>query len=216
MNDQSSITRSPLCWPNNVPRTAPGKRGSPQFDERSISQASKFVVEEINRLNKRRWDWNDDDVIVSTNLALSKRDGTPLSSQPEPADSGAAVYFKLRFWRNGKEFSRPCVLTCDKWRKVSDNLWAIGKDIEAQRARERWGSTTTEQAFQGYLAIPERCGGCPWWETLGIKPDANQDAVKAAYKAKANIAHPDKPGGSEAAFKILDEAYQQAMAQFRS
>lgn len=208
------ITRNPLCWPDNVSRTAPHKRGNPQFDERSIAVASAFILCEVNRLNKRNWHWSDENVIVSTNLRL-KNDGLPHSVQNEPADSGVAVYFLLRFWRNGKEFTRPCVLTCDKWRKVADNLWAIGKDIEAQRARERWGSTTTEQAFQGYLAIPERTGGKSWWETLGVKPDATQDQIKAAYKSKANIAHPDKVGGSEAAFKKVQEAYDQAMAQFR-
>lgn len=209
----SEITKSPLYWPNNVPRTAPGKRGEPQFQHRSISGASSFIIAEINRLNKRRWDWSDENIILSTNLRL-KKDGAPYSEQNQPADTGVAVYFKLRFWRNGKEFTRPCVLTCDKWRHIEDNLWAIGKDIEAQRARERWGSTTTEQAFQGYLAIPEKCGGDSWWVTLGIKPDANLATVKSAYLHKAKTVHPDK-GGSQDGWVTIQEAYNQAMAQFR-
>lgn len=211
----TEISRSPLCWPNNVPRTAPHLRGEPSFQERSIATATGFVLAEINRLNKQRWDHRDEDVIVSTNLKL-KLDGLPAGNQPEPYDSGVAVYFSLRFQRNGKWYERPCVLTCDKWRKVSDNLWAIGKDIEAQRARERWGSTTTEQAFQGYLAIPERCGGPAWWTVLGVAPTATRNQIEEAYKSRAKIDHPDMATGSHAAYVALQTAYEQAMAQFRS
>lgn len=209
----NEITKNPLYWPNNVTRTAPGKRGNPQFDERSIAMASSFIVAEINRLNKRSWDWSDESVILSSNLRL-KLDGMPSGNQPEPADTGVAVYFTLRFARNGKWFERPCVLTCDKWRKVADNMWAIGKDVEAQRARERWGSTTTEQAFQGYLAIPEKCGGLSWWATLGIKSDADKSMVEFAYKSKAKTEHPDK-GGSQDGWVKIQDAFNQAMAQFR-
>ena len=210
----AEITRNPLCWPNNVPRTAPHKRGRPLFDERTIASAVDFVLSEINRLNKRRWDWNDDKVVISTNLRLN-RDQMPASNQAEPADTGAAVYFTLRFWRNGKQFERPCVLTCDRWCKVSFNLWAIAKDIEAQRARERWGSTSTEQAFQGYLAIPEKCGGPAWWTTLGVPTTATRSEIEAAYKSKSKLVHPDMQGGSHDAYVALQTAFDQAMAQFR-
>lgn len=187
-------------------------RSTPQFDERAYPWARDFVQAEINRLNKRRWDYQDDSIIISCNKAFTKTGNREVA---EPSDPGVAVYFQLRFFRNGKEFFRPCVLSCDKWVRLGFNLTAIAKDIEAQRARERWGCTTVEQAFQGYIAIPERCGGRPWWEMLDILPDASEGAVKSAFKAKANLCHPDKPGGSEAKFKALSEAYEQAMAQFR-
>lgn len=211
----SEITRYPLVWPNNVPRTAPQNSTWPKFDERTVSSAKIMVLQEVNRLNKRRWDYNDESVIISSNIVVNK-DGSISGSAPAPRDTAVAVYFTLRFARNGKWYERPCVLSCDKWNKVAFNLTAIAKDIEAQRARERWGCTTVEQAFQGYLAIPEKCGGQAWWVVLGIVSTANAEQVKAAYKSKANIVHPDKPGGSEASFKELTVAYDQAMAQFRS
>lgn len=214
MNQMSEITRSPLCWPNNVPQTPPHARGKPNFYERTIASATNHVLAEINRLNKRHWDYRDEAVIVSTNLKL-RLDGLPSGSQPEPADSGCAVFFTLRFSRNGKWFERPCVLTCDKWVKVADNLWAIARDIEAQRARERWGCTTTEQAFQGYLAIPERCGGPAWWTTLGVASNASKAEIEAAYKTRSKVVHPDMPSGSHAAYVDLQNSYEQAMAQFR-
>jgi hypothetical protein len=95
----SEITTYPLCWPNNVARIPPHSRGNPQFSERTIASAVGFLLAEINRLNARRWDYSDDDVIISSNLKL-KLGGLPSGNQPEPADTGIAVYFKLRFLRS--------------------------------------------------------------------------------------------------------------------
>lgn len=209
----STITRFPLCWPDNVGRRAPQIRLRPQFAERSIASATTMLLAEINRLNNRPWDYSDEQVVISTNLRL-RADGLPRSDQGEPADTGAAVYFTLRFSRNGKPAERPCVLTCDKWIKVAWNLYAITKDIEAQRARDRWGCTNLEQAFRGYLAIPERCGGPSWWELLGVPSSAGPDVLRAAYKEKAKTAHPDV-GGDVEAWARLQEAYDQALGQFR-
>lgn len=210
----SEITRNPLCWPNNVGRTAPHNRTHPKFDERTVTAAIRFVLEEVNRLNKRRYDYFDESVIVSTNLRI-RQDGGLVLNQVCPADTGVAVYFMLRFYRNGKWFSRNVVLTCDKWIRLADNLTAIAKDIEAQRARERWGCTTVEQAFQGYVAIPEKCGGKSWWDILGVKSDASKADIDAAYRSKSKLYHPDT-GGSQDAWHPFAEAYDQAMAQFRS
>jgi hypothetical protein len=168
------------------------------------------VLAEINRLNGRSWNHDDDSVIVSTNVRPTLA-GVPASNQTESADTGVAIYFKLVFVRNGKQFTRPIVLTCDKWRRTSDNIKAIAKDIEAQRARHRWGCTSVEQAFQGYLAIPEKCGGPSWWVLLGVPSTATKDAIKERFRELAKSAHPDK-GGDPNQWNFLQEAYNQAMA----
>jgi hypothetical protein len=208
----SEITRNPLCWPDNVARTAPQRRGYPGFKLRTLSEAASFVLAEINRINNRRWDFDDDSVIISSNLRL-KTDGTPYSQQGEPADTGIAVYFTLRIWRNGKIIERPIVMSCDRWIKTADNLYAIGKDIEAQRARTRWGCTNYEQSFRGYMAIPEHCGGPSWWDTLGISASATREVIESAYKQKAKTLHPDR-GGTSDQFSRLKQAFDQAMSQF--
>ena len=210
----AEITRSPLCWPDNVARTIPARRRRPQFSEKTLSSAIARLLAEINRLNGRSWDHHDPSVIISTNLRL-RQDGLPASGQPEPGDTGVAVYFTLRFSRNGKPVERNTVLTCDKWNRVAWNLYAISKDIEAQRARERWGSTSVEQAFRGYLAIPERCGGPSWWALLEVPSTASEAQIKDAFREKAKTAHPDKGGDSDAWAK-LQEAYDQALAGFRA
>jgi len=206
------ITRYPICWPDNVARTAPHERRPALFTPKTVSSSVQLVLQEINRLNHRAWDYADEDVIISTNIRL-KLDGLPRSAEPEPADTGAAVFFKLRFFRGRQEFKRHTVLTCDRWTRVSWNLYAIAKDIEAQRARSRWGCTSVEQAFHGYLAIPERCGGPSWWATLGVMPDATADQIKAAFLTLAKTRHPDK-GGDAKQWDQLRIAYDQALSRF--
>lgn len=147
----NEITRNPLCWPNNVPRTLPHLRRRPQFKEWSIAGARDQLLTEINRLNQRAWNFRDESVILSTNLRL-KLDGLPQGIQSEPADTGVAIYFNLRFVRNGKWHERFTAMSCDKWNKVAFNLTALAKDIDAQCARDRLGATTVEQSFRGYIA----------------------------------------------------------------
>jgi len=183
------------------------------FGEHSTREAVGFVLAEINRLNGLYWLAEDDSRIISTNLRLGK-DLRPRSDQAQPADPGAAVYFTLHFRADGKPFERPCVLTCDKWTRVEWNLWAIGKDIEAQRGRARWGCGTIQQAFRGYLAIPERCGARPWWEVLEVKPDASKIELKSARDRLARTMHPDK-GGTHEGWVEIQNAFEQGMARFR-
>ena len=209
----SEITKYPLCWPDNVARTAPHSRTNPGFAERSIAESCQELLAEINRLNQHRWDHADPTVIISTNVE-PRLDGLPRSSTQNPPDSGVAVYFKLRFHRAGKWHERPVVLTCDRWMKVTDNIRAIAKDIEAQRARQRWGCTNLEQAFRGYVAIPERCGGASWWDLLGVHSTASPDQIKERYRTLAATVHPDK-GGDRLQWDRLQSAYDQAMGQFK-
>ncbi len=209
----SEITRNPLCWPNNVGRRPPHARLRPNFKERSLAVAADFVLSEINRLNGRRFNHRDETVIISSNLKL-KNDGTPFSAQSEPVDSGVAVFFNLVFNRGTKRIERPVVRACDKWRRTADNLYAIGLDIELDRAKFRYGASNIEQSFQGYVAIPERCGGASWWEVLGVKPEADRAAIETAYRAKALAAHPDVSGGSTEAMLRVQTARDQGLARF--
>jgi hypothetical protein len=210
----SEIARYPLTWPNYVNRTPYHNRSRPKFEASSLSASINFLRSEINRMNGRPHDQWDDTVIISSNL---KRDNEgKIFQQPEPKDTGVAVYFTLIFRRFAggqvKEIERSCVLTCDKWNRVVYNIDAIARDIEAQRARYRWGCTTIEQAMQGYLAIPEKCGGRAWWDVLKIPQAATKDQIKIAFKELSKTAHPDR-GGSHLQWIELQDAYNQAMEQ---
>ncbi|MBI4811844.1 molecular chaperone DnaJ [Candidatus Falkowbacteria bacterium] len=47
-----------------------------------------------------------------------------------------------------------------------------------------------------------------YYKVLGVDKDASQDDIKKAFRELAHKHHPDKPGGNEAKFKEINEAYQ--------
>jgi hypothetical protein len=185
------VNAYPLSWPVGWKRTLAYQRKNSTFAERSLAKARDFVLSEVRLLKGRN-------VVISTNVIL-RLDGLPKSGQKAPVDPGAAVYFNL----NGQ----PKVLACDKWRSVEDNLWAIGKHIEAIRGQERWGVGTIDQAFMGYEALPAPKVG--WWEVLGVDQNASIEEVQTAYRNKAKTAHPDA-GGNNDEFLRIQAAWEAA------
>lgn len=47
-----------------------------------------------------------------------------------------------------------------------------------------------------------------YYKILGVQKNASEDDLKKAYRKLAHEYHPDKPGGNEAKFKEINEAYQ--------
>jgi hypothetical protein len=197
----SITTAYPLSWPIGWPRV-PHRTGS-QFGKHSIADCTAEILRQLSLLSARS-------IVISTNLQL-RQDGLPKSNQSAPADPGAAVYFQLRksVYREPKwhTITTDHVLACDKWTRVEDNLWAIGKHTEALRGQQRWGVGSIDQAFAGYTALPAagETSGEAWWQVLSVPATANADAINQAYRAKARAAHPDT-GGSDEAMSRLNAA----------
>lgn len=120
-------------------------------------------------------------VVVSTNVEL-RRDGFPYVSGKEPDDPGVAVYFQ----RKGETVC----FSCDRYRRVWENMRAISKTIEAMRGIERWGAhEVLDQMFRGFVSLPApESGQSAWWEVLGVSSDASEDTVREAYKRLAREA----------------------------
>ncbi len=217
----SNQTAYPLAWPPSWKRTAAHLREDSQFysvtfgelrqmngkdyrprytGRKSIDEATDFLLTELDRLGAQA-------IVISTNVEL-RQDGLPRSNRRAPVDPGCAIYFKLR--------DRQIVLACDKWRRVEDNLYAIGKHIEALRGQERWGVGNIEQAFAGYLrlAAPGQSGGATWYHVLGVPATCLYEIALAAYRAKALAAHPDQPNGSHDRMVDLNRAWDQARQHF--
>lgn len=211
MLDQNSY---PLTWPLGWPRTK-----TPQASRFVLTStghhpgpahARDTLLSELDRLRAVN-------VSISTNLPLARDGRFKEAKSNVPADAGAAVYFTLK--------DRKQVLACDKWKTVGENLWAIAKTIEATRGIERWGSVTTEQAFAGYTALPEKTqASC--WEVLGIKPEGfnldnpagiahAEQIILSAWREKIRVAHPDVEGGSSEAFAAVNAAKDMALQLIR-
>lgn len=189
-----TIDAHPLTWPEGWPRCPSYKRESSRY-EVTFLKARDHLVRQIELAGGR-------DIVISTNVPL-RRDGLPLANMAEPKDPGVAAY-----WTDRKK--KPRVIACDHWRKVRDNLRAVGLTVEALRSIERAGATELlERAFSGFAALPPPAGH---WEVLGLQRGASRSAVTARYHELAGRHHPDR-GGSNAEMARINDAYRQAIAE---
>lgn len=51
------------------------------------------------------------------------------------------------------------------------------------------------------------------YKVLGVDRGAEEPVVKAAYKAKAKLFHPDRPGGSKDKMQDINEALEKICAE---
>lgn len=204
-----TISASPLTWPEGWPRTKSWARSSGKFKSQgrqlSVAEAVSRVREELKKMGLK-----DDDIIVSTNLRL-RLDGLPRSDQPEPGDTGAAVYWETK---KGNK-----VMAIDRYYRVADNLAAIAATLEAMRAIERHGGAEIlDRAFTGFTALPAPATSN--WRTvldlLGWPADKlTADDIQRAYRQAASKAHPDKDGGSTEAMQRVNAARDAALKEIQ-
>jgi len=196
---EQEITAYPLAWPAMRPRMKRRDRAKFSTNGGALSLAAgrDRAMAELQRFRATS-------IIISSNVSL-RRDGLPYSGQPEPADPGVAVYFQIE--------KNPRVMACDRWDRVADNLAAIAKTIEAQRAMLRHGAVTADQIFAGFKALP---GGdstvTPMTveqaaqflsihgQSEGSHPTADQviqyaDTFRFCFRVAAKAFHPDRNGG---------------------
>ena len=108
---------------------------------------------------------------------------------------------------------------CDTYFNWQDNLRAIAKTLEAQRAMDRYGATRHNQQYKGWAALPpsEPIGTIAMAAELIIvkansdyKPSdllGSYEIYRTLYRAAARQCHPDT-GGSDELFKKLQLAKQ--------
>ena len=204
-----TITAHPLTWPAGWPRGPGHKFGRFGTSRQSSGMAYRHksaitVAEAVSRVRGElgRMGLRDDDVVISTNLAL-RLDGLPRSDQREPDDSGAAVY-----WTDRSGATR--CMAIDRYTRVADNLAAIAATLDAMRAIERHGGAEIlDRAFTGFAALPSPPSG-EWWKVLGIERAASRVQIDNAYLRKRSEHHPDRGGDAEA-FQRVQRAYEEAI-----
>ncbi len=200
----SGVERYPLSWPNGQPRTLPLQRRDSAFKV-GFAKSRDDMLAEIRMLGGKN-------VIVSTNVPV-RLDGLPYADMREPADPGVAVYFDRVQVVRGERRSVPYVIACDSYRKVRENLRAVGATVEALRSIQRHGaSSMLEQAFAGFAALPAAGRTTPWWEVLGVAQDAGYALVRAAYLELVEIHHPDR-GGSNERMAEINRAFAEASSR---
>lgn len=190
----------PLHWPIGYKRSP--QRIFSRFKV-TMDKSQRFLREEIKRLGGT-------DLIVSTNIPIRKDGGMYADWMNKKIDDpGVAIYFKYK----GKDIS----MCCDQYTKIWENVYALGKGIEALRGMERWGvSDFIDRAFTGFAALPDpdnKEESC--YEILGVMPWATEEEINKAYKDLCKIRHPDK-GGSTDAFTQLLNAQCEALSRLKT
>lgn len=191
----------PLDWPLGFKRTEKNKRKSSQFKQ-TPGSAQDFLHSEVRRIGGKK-------LIVSTNIPVRK-DGLMYADYitKRQEDPGVAIYFEM----DGEQVS----MCCDQYEKVLDNLYALGKSVEALRGIDRWGcSEFMKRAFTGFKAIPEKIDTSQTcWQILDLQPTRDEDLIKQMYRAQSKRHHPDA-GGNTDKFDSLTKAYEQALQYAR-
>lgn len=191
----------PLTWPAGTERTSPFSIRRAPFRPTTVYHETQGVLDELRKLGVPARA-----VVVSTNYRV-RPDGIPYAKQPRQTDPGAAVWFSLKGERR--------VLACDRWDRVEHNLRAIALHISAIRGQQRWGVGTVEQAFAGFVALPEQATGVSWWEYFSLEPDASEDEIRRAYRESAKFDHPDA-GGDRARWDELQNMLRLALDAARA
>lgn len=192
-HDGLIISAYPLEWPSAWRRTAHRRDGMFGMRRRTQEGTNHFMEKVpirngVERIQEQldSMGVNDNDVVISTNVAL-RLDGLPRSDQGNPADPGAAVY-----WRSGKKTN---CMASDQYARLADNLAAIAVTLYAMRLIKRHGgSEILDRAFIGFKMLPQPK---QWWQVLGLKTDAPTAAeIRAAHISLAKQFHPDLNGAN--------------------
>lgn len=202
----TDATRYPLSWPSGWKRAS--RSGGNRFTPFTSRGGKITTYDATTRLDKELARLDATNAILSTNLRLGMR-GDPLSAQPEPADRGVAVYFKMK----GKDR----VLACDVYTTVAGNIAAIAAHIDALRRIDRYGVGTLDQAFAGYDALPPpgATTKIPWRKVFEFVVGQNitKSEIELRYRHLARQFHPDLQGGSTEAMAMLNAARDEALVE---
>jgi len=197
----------PLQWPEDWKRTA--LREKPRY-----RVTDGVALSELRASLKR---FGASNVVISSNIAV-KANGEMYANQAASVeDPGVAVYYSTEQFKDR-------VIACDKWQRVYHNVYAISKALECIRGIDRAGaSQILDRVFTAFGALPASANAPvarPWWEVLGSKEQAIKGGyvdltmLEAKFRELAKIAHPDRNGGNDGAFKELNTAIAAARIHF--
>lgn len=203
-----SIDAYPCRWPDGWERTPSHRRTSSRYGLDFV-RARDEISRQLKLLGAR-------EIVLTTNIPL-RRDGLPLAGQSEPQDPAVAVYWvELGAWNTQRQQSdyKQRVIACDHWKKVKENLRAVGVAIEALRALKRSGATqVSDRAFMGFAALPEQTGGRSWRQVLELgNGPVSREMLDRAYRVMAMASHPDR-GGTNERMAAVNRAYEDGLRE---
>lgn len=190
----SKIEPFPLKWPADQSRQQ--NRRKSRFKSLAVHDSAKAIHKLLTRMRASR-------IVITSNLP-TRQDGLPYSNATNPQDPGVVVWWV----RKGKE----SCMTCDEFRKVSENFRGLERGIAHIYDLDRWGlSAISERAFNGFVALNAGPTQRTWREVLGglgiegLEPAATLAVARTRFREAAKTAHSDH-GGSDDLMTTLNEA----------
>lgn len=178
----TTISPYPLCWPDGVARTAPGRRARSPF-RTGYERAIENVVRSLKGFQTDSG-IRIDHPVLSSNLDLM---GRCLNNDP-----GAAAWFQFD--------GQMVAFGVDRFGDTASNVQAIHHIIEARRVEMRYGGLAiVRQTFRSFHALlPSPDSKRPWREVFGIPEGLNDlEHIERVYRLAAMKAHPDQGGSHD-------------------
>jgi hypothetical protein len=187
---------SNLDWPAEFERTDPSDREVYSGGFRvTRSEAFQNILDEL-----ATWD-GVTDVQLDSGAEHQKRNPNKPYARASFDDPGIVV----RFQKDGQDMAA----ACDRWDNPRDNAQDLYHYLHETRMQEQRGTVTAESEYDK-LQLPSEgdatAASPPPHVVLGVEPGADHAAIKAAYRERMQEVHPDKPGGSEEAFRRVQDA----------
>lgn len=180
-------TTHELEWPAGFERTPASEREQyPHGFQVTQTRAFKNILKELGR-------WGASNIRIQTNGQHRSDNPAIPYKRANPDDPTVVVYCV----QDGTELAIPC----DRWSRLRDNAQAIAKYIEAKRALERYGVSTSRSEWDAQ-ALPsgdeDALIAAPVdeepHEILGVQPDAPDAVVKGAFRELVKQEHGDHGG----------------------
>jgi hypothetical protein len=185
-----------LDWPAGFERTSPAERSANHNYDVTLARAFSDLETELDRLDV-------DEYRYSFDARQRKTDQRPYS-RASPDDPG----FVLRWTMEGYQHA----VACDRYSRLRDNVRTIGLYLREKRKMEQRPVETGESEFANARLPPAdedddvivAGNGArePPHEILEVDPDADDDVVEAAFRAKVSDAHPDQGGSRDELQKL--------------
>jgi len=187
---------SSIDWPDSFERTPPHER-EPYSGGFQVTRSTAFqnVLDEL-----RGWE-GVTDVQLDSGAEHQKRDPNKPYANASYDDPGVVVYFT----KDGEQMAA----ACDRWDNPRDNAQDLYHYLHETRMQELRGTVTAESEYEK-LRLPSgdddvEAAAPPAHAILGVDRDADEHAVKAAWREKLKEVHPDH-GGSQEQYRRVNEA----------
>lgn len=173
-----------LDWPAGFERTEPDDRERSNKFSAGVRQSKSEIKGEMERLEAENWRLDD------------------------VSGSGGEPGIVLRWQKDGQDYA----VACDAYETKSSNIRSVFLWVKETRKRADRPVQTGSDEFAAAALPPgdeenvKTITAKPAHEVLGVAPDAPENIVQAAAKARMKEVNPDKPDGDEDEYKRVLEA----------